>query len=109
MTHIEVTNVELLDGTVTLVELCSYTQLPPQHVLEMIEMGLIEPLNPIDSSGVGDHYRFAVRELRRVRVAGRLMRDLGVNLDGVATIMNLLEERDDLINRVNMLEKLLER
>jgi chaperone modulatory protein CbpM len=101
MTLIESTAMELLDGTVTLVELCAYTQLSQRDVAVMIDIGLLEPIEIKAST------QFSARDLRRAQIAKRLMRDLNVNLDGAAMILELLDERDTLHSRINMLEKLL--
>jgi chaperone modulatory protein CbpM len=106
MSHIESTTVELLNGTLTLIELCTYTQLPQHDVVAMVEIGLLEPIN---MAVVSDEYQFVPGDLRRIRVAKRLMRDLGVNLESVAMIVDLLEEREALLKRINMLERLSER
>jgi hypothetical protein len=44
--------------------------------------------------------------LQRLRVAGRLMRDLGVNVTGAALAVELLEARGELERRIRRLERL---
>jgi chaperone modulatory protein CbpM len=106
MMHIEPELVELINGEITFVELCGYTQLPRQQVIEMIQLGLLEPLDM--RVATDDQYRFSARELRRARIARRLMIDLGVNLEGAAIILELINERDALLHRVITIERLLE-
>jgi chaperone modulatory protein CbpM len=109
MTQHESTYVEVLDGSLTLIEFCSYAQLPRQHVIDMIEAGVLEPLGDMTDELLEDWCRFAAHDLRRARIARRLMNDLGVNLDGAAMILDLIEERDALHSQIGMLEKMLER
>jgi chaperone modulatory protein CbpM len=45
----------------------------------------------------------------RARATARLVNDLGVNLAGVALILDLIEERRQLERRLDELERLLER
>ena len=44
--------------------------------------------------------------LPRLRVAGRLMRDLGVNVSGAALALELLEAQRELERRISSLERL---
>jgi chaperone modulatory protein CbpM len=106
MTSIETTTVDLLDGTLTLIEFCSHAQLPRQHVIDMIDAGVLDPIGYMTSP---DEQRFAARDLRRARISRRLMNDLGIQLDSVAIIVDLIEQRDDLQRRVALLERMLER
>lgn len=59
-------------------------------VVEMIEHGIIDP-------DVSDNdARFHGEALVRAQVAARLMRDLGVNIQGAALAIELLDELDRL-------------
>jgi chaperone modulatory protein CbpM len=106
MTQFTSTQVELLDGSLTLIEFCTYSQLPKQLVIDMIDAGVLEPLG-VPQTELND-CRLANRDLRRARIAQRLMDDLSINIDGAAMIIDLLEERDELHRRVALLEKMLE-
>jgi hypothetical protein len=46
--------------------------------------------------------------LPRLRIAGRLMRDLGVNVTGAALAVELIEARGDLERQVRRLERLIQ-
>ncbi len=73
-----------------------------EHVLDMVNEGLIEPQ--------GENYtvwRFSSRALWRARVATHLREDLGLNLAGAAMVLDLLEETRSLRCRLNLLEKML--
>lgn len=83
----------------TLAELSAACRLPAEHLLEMVEYGLIEPLG-----GEPSRWRFSGISVQRVRCAQRLRRDLGVNLAGAALALDLLEEIDRLRARLRRLE-----
>ncbi|MGR9087263.1 MAG: chaperone modulator CbpM [Gammaproteobacteria bacterium] len=71
----------------TLVELCQCAKVNPEYVLEMVEEGVLEP------QGESVHtWVFDTKALKRLQVALRLQRDLGVNLQGSALVLDLLEE-----------------
>jgi chaperone modulatory protein CbpM len=81
----------LLDETVwfSLVDLCEYAKTSPEQIIEMVEEGVLEP------QGASVHtWRFDTKALKRLQVAIRLQQDLGVNLQGVALVLDLLEEME---------------
>jgi chaperone modulatory protein CbpM len=71
-------------------------------LVEMIEFGVLEPEGEDPAS-----WRLPVRDLLRVRRAARLRRDLGVNTPGIAVILDLLEQRERLLAKLERLENLL--
>ena len=75
----------------TLFELCQYAKAPPERVIEMVEEGILEP------RGESVHtWQFDTHALKRVQIAIRLQRDLGINLPGSALVLDLLEEMEEL-------------
>jgi chaperone modulatory protein CbpM len=83
----------VLDETIrfTFVELCQCAKVNPEHVIEMVEEGVLEP------QGDSVHtWIFDTKALKRLQVALRLQQDLGVNLPGSALILDLLEEMESL-------------
>ncbi len=70
-------------------EFAVYCRIEHGELVEMIEMGVLEPLG-----AEPEQWSFAARDLQRVRTARRLARDLGINLAGIAVILDLLEERE---------------
>jgi MerR family transcriptional regulator/heat shock protein HspR len=60
--------------------------LHPVLVERFVEFGLLEP-----AEGTGDGMRFDAAGLRRLLAISRLRSDLGVNLPGVAVILDLVE------------------
>ena len=69
----------------------------------MVEWGLLEV-----EGNSPEEWHFDARALRRAQTAFRLQADLGVNLAGAAVIVELLDERGDLVRRLAQLEVLLQ-
>jgi chaperone modulatory protein CbpM len=94
----------------TLDDLCRSCALPRDHILLLVEEGIIEPVvtgnDLVDDRSGGpqsvEHWRFEWRSLTRVRTSKRLQRDLGVNPAGVALALELME-------RIEQLERQLRR
>lgn len=61
-------------------------------IIELIEEGVLAPI----AGHAPDNWRFAGTQVRRVTVAWRLQRDLGVNLAGAALALQLLDEVETL-------------
>jgi chaperone modulatory protein CbpM len=99
----EIHSIEILDdGPIGLIEMIAVARIERTHVIEMVDAGLLEPLG-----NAMEQWQFASRDLRRLRAAQRLMKDLDVNLAGAALILDLIEERDALLVRVAMLQQLI--
>jgi len=98
----EIHSIEILDGTISLVEIVSCTNIDQRRVVEMVDAGLLDPVGDVI-----EQWQFAARDLRRIRTAARLMNDLDVNLAGAVLILDLIEERDALLKRIAMLQKLI--
>ncbi|HSN72664.1 MAG TPA: chaperone modulator CbpM [Steroidobacteraceae bacterium] len=71
-------------------------------LIEMIEFGVLEPEGDEPAS-----WRLPVSDLLRARRAARLRRDLDINTAGIAVILDLLEQRDQLLARLRRFENLL--
>jgi len=80
---------------ITLAELTRSCQVHSEWVMELVEEGVIEPLQ-----AGGPQWRFAATSIVRVQKARRLQRDLGVNLTGIALALQLLERIDALEARL---------
>ena len=87
------------DVELTLAELCQACQLPAEQLFELVEEGVIDPRGPDPL-----HWRFHGISLRRVRCVRRLRQDLGVNVAGAALALDLLEELEQLRDRLRRLE-----
>ena len=71
---------------VTLEVLAACTGLHPTLVEGLVELGLIEP-----DDRTGGHMLFNVACITRLRMIERLRRDVGINLSGIAAILDLLD------------------
>ena len=87
---------------VTLRELCEISGAPADLVVEMVEFGILEP-----AAGDRTHWQFATPAVRRSRRAVNLMRDFGINLEGMSLVLDLLDELDTNRRRIRLLERLL--
>ena len=70
-------------------EVCVPCGVSPDFVAALVNEGAVIPAG--NSRIERRHWRFDPRAVRRVRRAHRLMRDLHVNLPGVALALDLLE------------------
>ena len=65
----------------------------------LVEQGIVDPRGQTPA-----RWRFRVSQLRRVRRAQRLQRDLGVNAPGIALVLELLDEVECLRARLRRFE-----
>jgi chaperone modulatory protein CbpM len=88
--------IKLLSGIIideremlSLAELCHCCGLQAEHIITMIEQGLVDPLE----SGIPiSRWQFRADSVLRIQTAQRLQRDLQVNLEGAVLAVELLEE-----------------
>ena len=73
--------------TLTLSEVCEACGFEESIVVEMVQEGVAEPIEP----AVGE-WTFSGVAVTRLRTAWRLQRDLHVNLAGAALALDLLDE-----------------
>ncbi len=97
---------------VTLRELCEISGAPADFVVEMVEFGILEPAagdRAPDDRAADDRTRweFGDPAVRRSRRAVNLMRDFGINMEGLSLVLDLLEELDTSRHHVRALERLL--
>lgn len=85
----------------SLPDLCRFCQADEAWVIELVEHGVLEP----KGSSV-EHWHFVGTNIVRARKAQRLTRDLGVNIAGVALVLDLLDERDAVMRRLARYEGL---
>lgn len=87
---------------ITVTEICRLCRIDVTEVRELAELGLLAPRGstPLE-------WQFPAAALPRLRVVGRLMRDLGVNVSGAALAVELLESQRALERQVRRLERLL--
>jgi len=79
----------LLDDqvTVSMTEICVACACRSEWIVELVAEGVLEPLQE-----ERDEYYFSADSLLTAQAAQRLQRDLGVNIEGVALVLDLLDE-----------------
>ena len=76
-------------------QLCDSCAVRAEYIIELVDEGFIEP------SGVEkSHWCFSGVSIKRVQKAKRLQRDLGINLAGVALVIDLIDEIECLRGRL---------
>jgi chaperone modulatory protein CbpM len=79
-------------------QICQLCRIDLKAVLELADLGLIAPRR------AGEDWQVPATQLPRLRIVGRLMHDLGVNVSGAALAVELLEARRALERRIRDLE-----
>ncbi len=81
----------LIESCLTLQQLCKSSAIQPNIVIEYVEYDILAPK--------GEHkvnWQFNSSDLMRLRKAQRLMRDFELNIEGLALVMQLLDEISEL-------------
>jgi chaperone modulatory protein CbpM len=79
----------------TLHDLCRACASSAEWIEDLVDQGILEPVATRRTQ-----WRFSAESLQKARVAMHLQTDLGVNLEGVALVLDLLEEIDALERRL---------
>ena len=87
---------------IAVTEVCRLCLIEMTEVVELIELGVVASRGSTPAE-----WLVPASSLPRLRIAGRLMRDLGVNVTGAALAVELLESRGDLERQVRQLERLI--
>jgi chaperone modulatory protein CbpM len=82
-------------------EICQLCRMDLDAVLELAALGVMS-----SRERVPGEWQVPATALPRLRVVGRLMRDLGVNVSGAALALELLEAQRELEIRLRHLERL---
>lgn len=90
------------DQVISFVELCTYCNVSTAQLNDMIEHGIVEPVQNAD---VDLAEMFLSSSLLRVRTALRLQNDLDVNLAGAVLALDLLDEIKELRQAVKFLQR----
>jgi chaperone modulatory protein CbpM len=90
---VELTETVWLDerGVVTLVELAECSGLTEPELIELVELGALEPLE----SGAAD-LRFRAQCIAAARAASRLRNDFELDAHGLALVLSLLDRVHEL-------------
>lgn len=95
--RVEMMLCRLEDEQFTLEALATRAGLHPTIVESFIEYGLLEPVQRVEA-----HVVFDATSLERLRTIERLRRDLGVNLAGIAVILDLRDRLTALQREIAM-------
>ena len=79
------------EDSLTLGQLCRACGVHADWIISLVEEGIIEPQGEDIRL-----WRFSGASLVRARIALRIQRDLGVNLAGIALVLDLIEELEGL-------------
>ncbi len=85
------------DSSVTLDEITAACSVRTEYIIELIDEGIVEP---VERQPGQQRWTFTGRSLLRARKARRLQQDLGINLAGAALVLELIEEIDQLRERL---------
>ncbi len=83
----------------SLADVCRASRLSAERVIELAEEGIVEPVGRSP-----ERWRFRGVSLRRIRCAQRLEEDLGVNTAGIALVLDLMDELEQLRARLGRFE-----
>jgi chaperone modulatory protein CbpM len=86
---------------IAVTDVCQLCLIDIPAIVELVELGVVVSRGPTPAE-----WSVPAASLPRLRVAGRLMRDLGVNVTGAALAVELLEARGDLERQIRRLERL---
>ena len=84
----------------TLDELCEVCNISSDLTQELLTYGIIHPKYSLQHEQV-----FNIHDLQRVKTALRLQHDLEINMAGVAVILDLLDQIDELRARTEFLQR----
>ena len=90
------------EALLTIEEVSLATGLHPRMIASFVEFGLVEPAEPADDPGSA---RFTAEAVDRLRRVARLRHDLGVNLQGVAVILEMRDRMEELLREVEHLRR----
>ncbi|MEQ3640855.1 MAG: chaperone modulator CbpM [Alteromonas sp.] len=92
--------IEVIDehATFSLTELCRCCSVEAEHIKLLVEYGILEPAGKQEK-----HWYFCAGSVKRTRITLNLQRDLGVNLEGAALALDLLDRIDELDARLRVL------
>ena len=89
------------DSSFTLEELSSACSVRTQYIIELVDEGIVEP---VERQRDQQYWTFTGSSLLRARKARRLQQDLGINLAGAALVLDMMEEIDQLRERLRRLD-----
>lgn len=88
------------DTRFTLDELSAACSVRTEYIIELVDEGIVEPM---EQQCEQRYWIFSGRSLLRARKARRLQRDLGINLAGAALVLDMMDEIEQLRQRLQRL------
>ncbi len=88
------------DCLFTLDEISHACSVRTEYIVELVDEGILEPM---EQQREQRHWSFTGESLLRARKARRLQRDLGINLAGAAVVLDMMEEIEQLRERLRRL------
>ena len=71
-----------------------------EFIIELVDEGIVEPM---EMPREQEQWSFTGNSLLRIRKARRLQQDLGINLAGIALVLDILDENEQLRERLRRL------
>src|SRR6201986_2120337 len=87
---------------IAVTDVCRLCLINMTEGVELVELGVVVSRGPTPTE-----WLVPAASLPRLRIAGRLIRDLGVNATGAALAVELIEARGDLERQLRSLERLI--
>lgn len=84
----------------TLVDLCRACAAEADLIIDLVDEGVLLPVG-----NAPEYWRFSGLHMQRAKVAVRLQRDLGVNLAGVALVLQLMDDMQALKRQLDGIQQ----
>lgn len=88
------------EASLTLTELCECLNTEQGFVINCVQFGIVEVAGNSEES-----WTFTHTALTRIRRAWNLHRDLDINHSGLGVVLDLLDDRDEMWQRMEALEQ----
>ena len=88
------------ETSLNLQELCEICGISVDVLNELVRNDIVHP-----GGNVPEEWLFDLMALQRIKRALRLRRDLEVNLAGVAVVLDLLDQLDELRQQIDIMER----
>ena len=84
---------------ITVDELCRHCTVKVEEIIIFVQEGILDPSDDAVRAERADAWQFHISSVKRVRTAVPLQRVLGMNLDGAALALELLDRIAELERR----------
>lgn len=90
------------NAPLTLEEVCRHCHVNAEFIYHLVEYDILKLPQPAQSL---ESLQFDLAQLQRIKTVIRLQHDLEVNLAGIAVVLNLLDELNDLREKIKIIER----